>query len=311
MLSIKRFILFFLLLAALLPGCSSGPASVEAAPAAISLTDGLGNKVELAAPAARVVSLGPSNTEILFAVGAQAQVVACDLHSDYPAEARPLATIADYPILNVESIVALEPDLVLASELFAAEQVQAMRDLGLTVYWLANPESLPDGLYENIRTVGLLTGKAGGADRLIADLSGRVAAAGRKLAGATSAPLVYYELDGTDPARPWTAGAGPDGFIDMLLRLAGGRNLAGGIGSSWAQISAEEILRQDPDIILLGDAAYGVTAESVAARPGWDRLKAVRNGAVYAFDDNLVSRPGPRLVDGLEYFLTLLHPELQ
>jgi iron complex transport system substrate-binding protein len=313
MLLIKRSIMLFVVLATLLGGCSQAPASatMQAATTIISLTDGLGNAVELSAPATRIVSLGPSNTEILFAIGAQAQVIGCDQHSDFPAEAKPLATIADYPILNVESIVALQPDLVLATELFAAEQVQVMRELGLTVYWLPNPESLPDGLYENIRTVGVLTGKAANAEMLIDNLAERIAAVRQKLASAKETPLVYYELDASDPARPWTAGPGSDGFIDMLLRMAGGRNVASGLGSAWAQISSEEILRQDPDIILLGDAAYGVTVESIAGRPGWAQLKAVRNGAVHAFDDNLVSRPGPRLVDALEAFLILLHPELK
>ncbi len=309
---VKRTIVLCIFLAAVFAGCVRAPAAGSGpAGAGISLTDGLGNTVTLAAPAARIVSLGPSNTEILFAIGAQAQVIGCDLHSDYPPEAKPLATIADYPILNIESIVALQPDLVLASELFAAEQVQTLRELGLTVYWLPNPEGLPNGLFENIRTVGLLTGQTGNADALIQSLSSRITAVQEKLVSAKETPLVFYELDASDPARPWTAGPGPDGFIDMLIRMAGGRNVASGLGASWAQISSEEILRQDPDIILLGDSAYGVTVESVAGRPGWDQLTAVRNGAVYPFDDNLVSRPGPRLVDALESFLVLLHPDLK
>jgi iron complex transport system substrate-binding protein len=254
-----------------------------------------------------IVSLGPSNVEILFAIGAQAQIAGCDLSSDYPPEAKPLAVIADYPTLNVESIVALQPDLILAAEIISPEQIQALRALGLRVFYLANPASLPDGLFANIRNIGALTGRTPQAETVIAGLKSRFDAVREKTAGA-SAPLVYFELDATDPARPYVAG--PGSFVDMLIRLAGGRNMAAALSSSWAQISAEEILHQDPDVILLGDTGFGVTLASVATRPGWKNLKAVKSGSVYAIDSNLVLRPGPRLADGLEIMARRIHPEI-
>jgi cobalamin transport system substrate-binding protein len=303
----KRRFFVFLCLAGLLAGCASKP-SATVSPAAIRLTDGTGAEVVLSAPARRIVSLGPSNTEILFAIGAQDQVAGCDQNSDYPEEAKPLATIsAQYGTLDVEAVTALEPDLVLAADIITPEQVQSMRAVGLTVFWLENPKSLPDGLYENIRTVASLSGKSAQAETLIAGLQSRFDAVKREVAKAADAPLVYFELDATDPLSPYTAGGGT--FIDMLITLAGGRNLAADL-PSWAKISAEEILRQDPDIILLGDAAFGVTVESVAQRPGWQNLAAVRNDAVYAVDGDLVMRPGPRLADGLETIAELIHPEL-
>jgi iron complex transport system substrate-binding protein len=121
-------------------------------------------------------------------------------------------------------------------------------------------------------------------------------------------PTVYYELDASDPANPYTAGPGT--FVDLLISRAGGLNIASELEGQWVAISMEQLLVADPAVILLGDAAYGETPEKVAARPGWDALAAVRNGQVFAFDDNLVSRPGPRLVDGLEALAKLLHPEL-
>jgi iron complex transport system substrate-binding protein len=162
-------------------------------------------------------------------------------------------------------------------------------------------------LYENIRTIAAFAGKSAQAETLIADLQARFVAVKREVAKAADAPLVYFELDATDPLSPYTAGGGS--FIDMLITLAGGRNLAAGL-PEWAKISAEEILRQDPDLILLADAAYGVTVESVSQRPGWRNLAAVKNEAVYAVDPNLVMRPGPRLADGLETLAALIHPEL-
>jgi iron complex transport system substrate-binding protein len=130
-----------------------------------------------------------------------------------------------------------------------------------------------------------------------------------RLAGVQERPLVFYELDSTDPNAPWTPGPGT--FIDTLIGMAGGQNVGSVLASDWAQISLEELLKQNPDLILLGDANYGnVTPEQVAAREGWDNLQAVKDGKVYPFDDNLVSRAGPRLVDGLEALAKLLHPEL-
>lgn len=317
-------ILSLLLIAVFLTGCTStaevlptpiatialpSPTAAETAIPPILLTDGLGTEVSLPKPAARIVSLGASNTEILFAIGAGDLLFGCDQFSDYPEEAKPLATIsAGYGTLDVESIKALEPDLVLAAEIISAEQVQAMRSLGLTVFYAANPASLPEGLFDNIRTVGTLTGRAAQAEDLIALQQTRFRSVTEKTGAVSSTPLVFFELDGTDPARPFTAGPGT--FIDMLIDLAGGRNLGATLTSGWAQISAEEIFRQDPELILLGDTAFGVTPGSLADRPGWQNLAAVKNGAVYAIDSNLVLRPGPRLIDGLERMASFIHPEL-
>jgi iron complex transport system substrate-binding protein len=304
---LTRSILFLSVLTALLAGCA--PAAATPADSTIRLTDGLGAEISLAGPAARIVSLGPSNTEILYAIGADNLLVGSDQFSDYPPEAKGRATIsAGYGTLDTETIKALEPDLVLAAEIISAEQVQTLRTLGFKVFYVANPASLPDGLYANIRSIGMITGHGPGAEKLITSLQTRFQAVSENITSASVTPLVYFELDGTDPAQPYTAGPGT--FIDMLIGLAGGRNLGASLSSAWAQISAEEIFLQDPDIILLGDTGFGVTLESIADRPGWGNLTAVKNGAVYAVDSNLVLRPGPRLIDGLETMASRIHPEL-
>jgi iron complex transport system substrate-binding protein len=292
-----------LLLAACAPAATPTPT-----PAPITLTDGLGRTVTLAAPAQRVISFAPSNTEILFAIGAGAQLVGRDDPSDYPAEAQNVASIGSlYGAMNTEAIVALQPDLILAAEINNPEQVQALEDLGLTVYLLANPQDF-DGLYENLSIVGRLTGRETEAQALGQALKARVEAVLLKLDGVTTRPKVFYELDATDPTKPYTIGDGT--FMNVLIQLAGGDNIAAGLGNPYPQISSEELVKQNPDIILLGDAAYGVTPEVVQQRAGWDAIAAVQNGNVVAFDDNLASRPGPRLVDGLETLAKLLHPEL-
>jgi len=311
------FFLTILLATVLLVACTAGgqtlsslpsPTSLPPTPQSIRLRDGLGTEIELSGAAQRIVSLAPSNTEILFALGAGNQLVGRDSFSDYPSEALQIQDVGGgFGNLDVEPIIALQPDLILASPLTAAEQVQGLRDLGLTVFVLPNPLQFDD-LYTNLMTVASLTGRIQEAETLIVQLKQRVQSVDEKLSGIARRPLVFYEIDGTDPNAPWTAG--PNTFIDMLITRAGGLNFGHDLQGDWVQVSLEEILRRDPELILLGDAIWGgVTVEAVMARPGWGELSAVKNQRVYPFDDNIVSRPGPRLVDGLEALAKLFHPD--
>ena len=282
--------------------------TVEPSPTPIELTDGLGNKITLARPAQRIISIAPSNMEILFASGAGSQVIGRDELSTYPDAAAKITSIGStYDKLNTEAIVALKPDLVLAAEINNPDQMKTLQDLGLTVYWLANPKTYDD-LYQNLDIVGQLTGHIAEAQQLVDSLKARYAAVVDKVKTISTKPKVFYEIDATDPTKPYTAGSGT--FIDALITLAGGDNIGEVLKDQYGQLSAEELVKQDPDIIILGDALYGVTVESVGQRAGWESIAAVKNKAVYTFDDDLVSRPGPRLGDGLEQMAKLLHPEL-
>lgn len=310
----KSFVRSLFFLALVLAACTPGaaeptPVPTPTTPSPLTATDGRGVEVTLDRPAARIVSIAPSNTEILFAVGAGDQVVGRDSFSDFPEAALAVPDVGGgWGELDLELLLSLEPDLVLSADIIAPEQNQALEELGLNVFVLPNPLDFED-LYANLATVGALTGRSAEAAALAAALQERVTAVLDTVAGAESAPLVFYQLDSSDPTAPWTSGPGT--FIDTLIGLAGGRNVGGVLESAWAQISAEELIAQNPDVILMGDAAWtGLTAEDIAARPGWDSLNAVVNGQVFAFDDNLVSRPGPRLVDGLELLAALIHPEL-
>ncbi len=274
---------------------------------AITVTDGLGRKISLDAPAQRVVSMAPSNTEILFAIGTGDQVVGRDTLSDFPEEAKSVADIGStFDALNTELIVSLKSDLVLAAEINTPEQVKQLEDLGLTVYYLKNPLTLEE-MYANLEIIAQLTGHQEETAALIESLKARVAVVDEKIAPISSRPSVFYELDGTDPAKPYTAGKGT--FITQLIERAGGSNIAGELGG-YPQMSLEQVVVADPAFILLGDARYGVSPESIAQRPGWENLSAVKNGKVLPFNDDLVSRPGPRLVDALEELAKLLRPEL-
>jgi len=301
----KRLISLFL--AAAVVVVFSGCSAIAPQPAPIQLKDGLGRQVTLSKPAQKIVSLAPSNTEILFAVGAGKQVVGRDDFSDFPAEAKAIQSIGGVQAYNFEAIASLQPDLVLAAGINTAEQVKSLEDLKIPVYYLANPTDM-NGLYANLKIVGQLSGHDKQAADLADSLLKRVQAVESRVAKASGTPKVFYEIDGTDPSKPWTAGPGT--FVDLLIKKAGGVNVGNALSSDWAQISLEALLLADPDIVVLGDASYGLTPEQVKARPGWDGIKAVKNNKVLLFDDNLISRPGPRLVDGLEALVKIIHPEL-
>jgi iron complex transport system substrate-binding protein len=288
---------------------SGSPGDAGRPAAAITLTDGLQRTVRLEGPAQRVVSLAASNTEILFAIGAGAQVAGRDEFSDAPAEAAALPSVGgSFGEYNQEAIVDLKPDLVLAAEINTAEQVQALESLGLTVYYLSNPTDL-DGMFQNLMIVAEMTGHEAETQQLVETLRARVEAVEAKIQTVTERPLVFYEVDATNPGAPYTVGSGT--FVDTLIQMAGGENLGARLEGPYPQASLEVLVVEDPQVILLGDAVWGgITPEAVAQRAGWEQLSAVQENRVYPFDDNLASRPGPRLVDGLEAMAKLLHPDL-
>ena len=280
----------------------------EPEPEPIVVTDDLGEEVVLAEAAQTIVSLAPSITESLFAIGAGDLIVGRDANSNYPDATQDIESVGFlWEGLPVEAIVALEPDLVIVAQTLTAEQVQELKDLDLIVYWQANPEDF-QGLYDNLADLAKLTGQEDAAEELIATLQERMTAVEEKLADVEETPLVFYELDATDPASPYTPGPGT--FISYVIAKAKGVNLGDAMEGAWVQVSSEEVIAQNPDIILLADALYGITPESVAARPGWEAITAVVEEQTLAFDPFILSVPGPRLVDGFEQVAQILHPEV-
>ena len=304
-----RKLLLITILFLLLAACAPATPTAAPTPAPITVTDGTGRSVTLAAPAQRIVTLAPSNTEILFAIGAGSLLVGRDDYSDYPAEAVNITSIGNlYPNTNAEAVVALQPDLVLAGGITSDDDVKALSALGLTVYKAHNAKNLED-IYADILALGQLTGHESESGQLVDDFRARVEAVTAKTDSASAKPAVLYEIDATEPSKPWTAG--PGSFIDLLITMAGGENVGAVGNSDYFQLSLEQLVAQDPAVIVLGSATYGgQTPELVAGRVGWENIQAVKDGAVYVFDDNLVSRPGPRVVIGLETLAKLIHPEL-
>jgi iron complex transport system substrate-binding protein len=284
------------------PRAPSTPAPTSSA-AAPTATDDRGHELSLRSAAMRIVSLVPGATEIVFALGQGARLVAVDEFSDYPVEARALTHLGGVEI-SAESVIAQRPDLVLVPTYLSS--LAALDNSGAPSFVL-EPADL-EGVYRDISSIGALIGTPDRAKELVAQMGARLQAVADKARAATTRPRVLHEIDSTNPAQIYVAG--PHNFIDAMITMAGGRNVAADATESFPKFSPEQIVARDPEVIVLSDAKYGATPAVVAARPGWNVISAVRQGAVYPIDDDLVSRFGPRLVLGYEAYLRLLHPEL-
>ena len=290
--------------AAVLASASARPAAVSptTAPAfPVTLADFQGRSVSLPTEPRRIVSVGPSNTEFLFALGAGPRVVATDDFSDEPAAARALEHVGGVKV-NLERIVALRPDLVVIVKL-SDGTIEKLAAAGLTVLVVD-----PQGVADVVRTATLLgaaTGTSG--DVLGQRIAAQLADTKARLAQFTSRPRVYHEIDASDPAKIYTVG--PGSYVHDLIELAGGTNIAARAASAYPQLSVEEIVRTDPEIIVVGAADYAAKPAQIAARAGWGAITAVRSARILTIDANLMNRPGPRVGEAALAYARLLHPE--
>jgi iron complex transport system substrate-binding protein len=289
------------------------PVAPTATPTAVTLTDTAGRQVTLNAIPQRILSLSPSNTEILFALDLGSRVVAVDQFSDYPASVKSLPNIGgSRGKFDFEKIVELKPDLILAVQHNTPpEAIKKLEELKLTVMTISVTDTTFDTIAADILLVGKATGQNAQAQRVTDALKQKADALKTKLASASSKPRVFWEVDGTDATKPYTVAKGS--FVNDLIALAGGVNIFENAGKPYPQVSAEQILAADPQVIILADGPFGVTPESVLKRAGWQNLSALKNNRVYPLDvntGNMVSRPGPRVVDGLEAIAKMIRPEL-
>ena len=286
--------------------CSPAPASIPVpTPSASPLppavvTDFQGRTVQVPRTVERIVSIGASNTEFLFALGAGDRVVGVDDFSDEPPAALKKEKVGGVKV-NLEKVASLRPDLIVTIK-FSDGTIERLAAFGAAVL-VVDPLTLGD-----VARSATLIGQAVGADgkKLADDITRRLQAVKERAAAIAAKPRVFHEVDATDPAKPYTVG--PGSFVHDLIELAGGVNVAARAASPYPQLSAEDLVRADPEVILLADADYGVTPEQVGARPGWSGIAAVRTKRVYAMSANLVSRPGPRVGEAAEAYAKLLHP---
>jgi iron complex transport system substrate-binding protein len=281
-------------------GCGCQPKFVPG-----TYTDDMGREVSIDKVPQRIVSHVPSITETLFALGLGDRVVGVSDYCNYPEEAKLKPSIGNYFNPSLEPIVALEPDLVLTDG--HSESIKGLEPLGIT-FFVIDPKDI-DGILKDIELLGKITGTEKEARALVSGMNSSLAQVVSLAEGAPKV-RVFYVFDATDLNNPWTAG--PGSFVDALITMAGGENIAAQAPGAWVQFSIEQLVSSDPEVILI-DASMGtavVLKEELMAHPAWQGVTAVKQDRIYIIDGDLVNRPGPRIVQGLEEIAKIIHPEL-
>lgn len=274
----------------------------------LTLLDGLGRQVTITAPPQRIVSLLPSNTEILFTLGLGDRVVGVTEYDTFPPEAQAKQKIGGMTVetISVETILALEPDLVLAHDENQRPVIEALAANGLTVF-AVDSTGLAD-IYRAIDWVGQISDVQNRSDALNLQIQQEIAALSAKIEPipTTERPTVFFEV-WSEPLLT----AGPNTFIGQLITLARGRNIFADIEQDYPEISSEEVIARNPAVILSSQYnGENLTPAALAARPGWSEIDAVKNGQIHLLADDFISRPGPRVAQGLREVVKALYPDL-
>ena len=265
------------------------------------LEDDSGVQVALAAPARRIVSLAPSNTESLFAMGAGELIVGATRFDDFPAAALAIPRVGGFADVDIERVLRLEPDLVLAAG-FQSGVVRRLRNLGLTVFVVEPRDTIE--VLDRLQIFGRLVGRLEEARVLEASLRQRVGAVEERVRAINKRPRVFYML-----SRDLFT-VGPGSFAHDLIERGGGQNIAADATIPYPQMSDEAVIARNPEVIFVGGHESAVDLEELRRRPGWARVSAVASGRVVVLEDtDIMSRPGPRIVDALEIMLRAMHPQ--
>lgn len=290
-----------LLVMAMLLACTA----VSAEGTAVEVTDMTQRTVTLDAPATRVVAITAANVEVLYALGAGDTLVGRGEYCDYPTEALDVPSVKSGTDLNVEEILALEPDVVLMDTMGqTTEQVEALENAGVKV--VMTKEDGIEGVYTAIELIGKVVGKNDEAAALVADMKNTfaevtAAAKDADFAGKT----VYFEISPLQWGL-WTGGNGT--FMDEIGQMLGLTNIFADV-DGWASVSEEQVLERNPDFIVTTSSYYGegpTPVEEIEQRAGWENVTAVANGDVFNADSNSFTRPGPRLADAAKALLEFL-----
>jgi iron complex transport system substrate-binding protein len=255
----------------------------------------------------RIVSLAPANTEILFALGLGERIVGVTRFCNYPPEALEKPKIGDFDAPNIEEVVAAAPDLILAANIHKDKVIPQLEAKGLTVVALS-PGTVAEVL-EAITLVGKITGKDQAAADLVKDMQNRIKAVTDKTGQLSEAqkPRVFYAV-WHDPLM--TAGSGT--FIDELIYQAGGSNIGHDL-KDYADISLEAVIAANPQVMVAGvgmGEGADLPLKFIAEEARLQDTEARQNNRIYSIDNDIIGRPGPRIVDALEEFARIIHPEL-
>jgi iron complex transport system substrate-binding protein len=269
------------------------------APAQISVTDDLGRGVTLPAPATRIVSLAPSITESLFAIGAGDQIVGVTEYCSYPPAAQEKPHVGGMINPSIESIIALHPTLIILSmEGNLREDYDRLQTHNIPIV-VSNPRTL-EGIYRSLQQLGELTGHEAEAGNLVRTLRAREDSIRSRIRGTNIRTLMIVSL------HPLIVVGGKT-FLNELLQAAGGENLASGLSSTYPTYSREALIAQDPDVILVMSDVLRDVGDLVRYFPEWRNLTAAKRQRMFRINADIVSRPGPRAIEGLEELSRILH----
>ncbi|MEG2018592.1 MAG: ABC transporter substrate-binding protein, partial [Clostridium sp.] len=282
---------------------NAGSASKEAGATAYPYTvkDSKGNEVVIDKEPQRIISVAPNVTELIYALGKGDKLVGRTDYCDYPQEASTVESIGSLTDPNVEKIIELKPDVVIASTHFKDDVAKKLGDLGIKVVVLYSADDF-DGTFSLIDTLGQIVNAEDKAKDVVTAMKNKVEDVKEKVEGKET-PKVYYVV-GFGKDGDYTATG--DTFIGQMIEMAGGDNIAKE-ATGW-KYSLEEIIENDPEYIIVSKN-YGMK-DLLTSTAGYKELSAVKNGKVIEIDDNLLNRQGPRLADGVETLAKILHPDL-
>ena len=296
-----RILLIFLLVLSIFSGIALGWTP-------ISITDDSGFGSIIETQPKTIVSLAPTNTEIIFALGLDDKVVGVTTYCNYPKEALNKSKIGGYATINVEKIVATNPDIIFANPINGQGNIDALRKLGYVVIVIESDSV--EGTYNAIRMIGTCTGTTDEADSIISDMKTRIQAITEKLVEGTEKPTVMHAMS---VESIWVSGSNT--FQNELINLAGGTNAFSDV-EGWGVITLEKLLTTDPEIILvdagstMGDAGENTLQKALLNEQRLSSITAVKNKDVYVMDPDIFNRGGPRIVLSLEQLAQIIHPEI-
>ncbi len=275
----------------------------------VVVRDAFRRSVKIEAEPKRIVSLSPSNTEILFALGLGDRVVGVTTLCNFPAEAATRPQVGGFAgsTINLETLVALGPDLVLAGDEHHRMVVDALTKKSVPTVCIKATDLA--GVYGSIRLIGQATGRQNEAEALVKAMQARVDAVAAKVARVRPVDRlrVYWEVFDAPLIT-----SGRSSFIGQMIEIAGGLNVFADVAAEFPQVNTEAVIARDPQVILGPEIVEGggITLEKLRGRKGWTEIEAVKTGRVYVVSGDLTSRPGPRLAEGLELVARTLYPQL-
>jgi iron complex transport system substrate-binding protein len=280
---------------------NAAPAAQQPASTKIEVTDLKGRQITLDKVPERIVSLSPANTEILFAVGAGDKVVGVTSFDDYPEQVKNIEKIGSFEGPNLEMIQKAKPDVVLAGGYIQEDLIKSLEQLNIPV--VSTEATDFNSIFDSIKLIGKVSGNDKNAEAVVAQMKDAIAKVHDKVKDKTPKSVFYVVW--TDPLT--TAGAGT--FIDDVIKAAGGVNVAEKV-QYWAKYSPEQLVKDNPEYLLspTHNTSEGITADFYKQSPIFKNLNSVKNGKVYIMsDDNIISRPGPRIVQAIEEVAKVLH----